>query len=176
MAIAEVRKGVRNGAGGTHAGSTSEALLDIDQACLEAIPAAVYLCSCDGQITRFNRRAVELWGRAPALGGGDWFCGAWRLYDLQGKPLPKDATPMGIARTAPDAWRWCRSSTAHHKIHKQIKLLMCFSEPGLPHGQRQGQLSVDFRIERAQYRSAQRPGMRVPEPPLAKSKLRRAPT
>lgn len=34
---------------------------------LEKLPAAAYTCDADGLITYFNPRAVELWGRAPAL-------------------------------------------------------------------------------------------------------------
>jgi PAS domain-containing protein len=62
-----------------------EALLAIDRSVLEAIPAAVYVCAADGVIVRFNRRATELWGRAPAIGDTDErFCGSLRLYDLGG--------------------------------------------------------------------------------------------
>jgi two-component system, LuxR family, sensor kinase FixL len=35
---------------------------------LEVMPAAAYTCDADGLITAFNRRAVELWGRAPQVG------------------------------------------------------------------------------------------------------------
>ena len=31
------------------------------------MPAAVYTCDAEGLITYFNQRAVELWGREPAL-------------------------------------------------------------------------------------------------------------
>jgi PAS domain-containing protein len=34
---------------------------------LEKLPAAAYTCDAEGLITFFNQRAVELWGRAPAL-------------------------------------------------------------------------------------------------------------
>jgi len=63
-----------------------EAVMDADQAVLDALPTAICICAADGTLQRFNRRAVELWGRTPALGGADErFCGAWRLYDLAGK-------------------------------------------------------------------------------------------
>ena len=62
-----------------------DALLGIDSAVLEAIPAAVYLCAADGVIVRFNRRATELWGRTPKVGDSDArFCGSFRLYELDG--------------------------------------------------------------------------------------------
>jgi len=34
---------------------------------LEVLPAAAYTCDAGGLITSFNRRAVELWGRAPKV-------------------------------------------------------------------------------------------------------------
>jgi PAS domain-containing protein len=66
-----------------------EAWLAVDAAFLEAIPAAIYLCSADGVIARFNRRAAAVWGRAPEIGRRDQrFCGALKRYDLAGTPLP----------------------------------------------------------------------------------------
>src|SRR5689334_16359324 len=34
-------------------------------------PGAVYSCDASGVIQQYNRRAVELWGRKPALGDTD---------------------------------------------------------------------------------------------------------
>jgi PAS domain S-box-containing protein len=62
------------------------AVMDADQAVLDALPTAICVCAADGVLQRFNRRAAELWGRTPAIGGSEErFCGAWRLYDLAGK-------------------------------------------------------------------------------------------
>lgn len=75
--------------------SSYEALLTIDQAVLDAVPAAIYVCSAEGILVRFNRRAGELWGRTPRPGDTDErFCGAFRLYDQEGKHLPHASTPM----------------------------------------------------------------------------------
>jgi PAS domain S-box-containing protein len=80
------------------ASSAYEALVALDPAVLEAIPAAVYICGADGVIVRFNRRAVELWGRAPEIGDThERFCGSLRLHDLKGRSLPHARTPMAIA-------------------------------------------------------------------------------
>jgi PAS domain S-box-containing protein len=67
---------------------------------LDLLPAAVYVCAPDGTILRFNRRAAELWGRAPLLSDPrDRFCGAYRLYRPDGDLLPHDECPMaGILR------------------------------------------------------------------------------
>ena len=34
---------------------------------LEVLPAAAYTCDAEGLITYFNKRALEVWGRAPTL-------------------------------------------------------------------------------------------------------------
>ena len=75
-----------------------EALVALDPEVLEAIPAAVYICAADGLIVRFNRRAAELWGRAPKIGDThERFCGSFRLHDLKGRSLPHARTPMTTA-------------------------------------------------------------------------------
>jgi PAS domain S-box-containing protein len=62
---------------------------------LDLLPAAIYACDTEGRILLFNRRAAELWGREPALNdSADLFCGAHRLYRLDGGPLPHDECPM----------------------------------------------------------------------------------
>lgn len=65
---------------------------------LELLPAAVYVCDKDGLIVRYNRKAEELWGRAPNLGDTcERYCGAHRLFRPNGDPLPHDETPMADA-------------------------------------------------------------------------------
>ncbi|HZD41595.1 MAG TPA: PAS domain S-box protein [Terriglobales bacterium] len=63
---------------------------------MELLPAAVYTCDApSGVITYYNRRAAELWGREPAIGDTDErFCGSFRLFRTNGKPLPHAETPM----------------------------------------------------------------------------------
>src|SRR6266550_5622162 len=63
---------------------------------LEALPVAVYITDADGRITFYNRAAAELWGVNPELGSSQW-CGSWRLYWPDGRPLPHDECPMAIA-------------------------------------------------------------------------------
>jgi PAS domain S-box-containing protein len=64
---------------------------------IENVPVAIYVCEAPTGIIRFfNRKAVELWGREPALGDTDArFCGSLRLHRLDGSPLPHSETPMG---------------------------------------------------------------------------------
>ncbi len=56
---------------------------------LENLPVGAYTCDAAGLITHYNPRAVELWGRAPKLNDpDDRFCGSFRLYSLDGHPIP----------------------------------------------------------------------------------------
>ena len=55
---------------------------------LEKLPAAAYTCDAQGLITYYNERAVELWGRAPALNDPvDRFCGSFKLFSPDGAPM-----------------------------------------------------------------------------------------
>lgn len=63
---------------------------------LDVLPAAIYVTDLEGRITYFNEAAVALWGYRPRLHGDQW-CGSWRLYRLDGSPLPHDQCPMAIA-------------------------------------------------------------------------------
>src|SRR6202165_4576126 len=63
---------------------------------LEALPVAVYTTDAEGRITFYNQAAAELWGHRPTLGSDQW-CGSWRLYWPDGRPLPHDECPMAVS-------------------------------------------------------------------------------
>src|SRR6266446_3641181 len=63
---------------------------------LEALPVAIYTTDADGRMTFYNQAAAELWGHHPELGSSQW-CGSWRLYWPDGRPLPHGECPMAIA-------------------------------------------------------------------------------
>ena len=63
---------------------------------LATLPFAVYTTDATGRITFYNEAAVALWGRRPVLGRDRW-CGSWRIYTLNGAPLPHDRCPMAVA-------------------------------------------------------------------------------
>lgn len=60
---------------------------------LAPLPIAVYVTDAAGRITFYNEAATELWGHRPALGDAQW-CGSWKLFHLDGRPMPHDACPM----------------------------------------------------------------------------------
>jgi PAS domain S-box-containing protein len=63
---------------------------------LEALPAAVYTIDAEGRITFFNEAAADLWGCRPELGKSEW-CGSWRLFWPDGRPMRHDECPMAVA-------------------------------------------------------------------------------
>jgi PAS domain S-box-containing protein len=62
---------------------------------LDALPVAVYTTDAAGRITYYNQAAVDLWGCRPEIGTAQW-CGSWRLYRPDGRPLPHDECPMAL--------------------------------------------------------------------------------
>lgn len=72
---------------------STDLLLGIDT--LNLLPVAVYTCDMSGVIKMFNEQAVKLWGRRPAVGDKDErFCGAYKLYNIDGTYLPHNETPV----------------------------------------------------------------------------------
>ena len=62
---------------------------------VQALPAAIYTTDANGRITFYNEAAAELWGCRPELGKSE-FCGSWKLYWPDGRPLPHDQCPMAM--------------------------------------------------------------------------------
>jgi PAS domain S-box-containing protein len=72
--------------------------LEILQNLLGKLPAGAYLCDSDGLITYFNDHAARIWGRAPELNNPvDRFCGSFKLYSSDGKPIVHDECWMALA-------------------------------------------------------------------------------
>jgi PAS domain S-box-containing protein len=85
--------------------SSFQELVTVSQAVLDAMPMAMYVCAADGAILRYNERAAALWGRTPRLGETDErYCGSFRLYHLDERPLAHADTPMAqVLRTGEPA-------------------------------------------------------------------------
>ena len=64
-------------------------------ALVENLPIGIYTCDRDGVLVQFNRRAAELWGRAPTTGEPRTrFCAAFRIVDCDGAAISPDQSPM----------------------------------------------------------------------------------
>jgi PAS domain S-box-containing protein len=75
-----------------------QAFTDLEQVALDAIPTGFCVCRADGALLRYNKRAVQLWGRTPRLGDtGESSEINFRRYNPQGVPLPFAATPVAMA-------------------------------------------------------------------------------
>lgn len=62
----------------------------------DSMPAAIYVTDREGMLTYFNQACVELAGRTPEVGSDQW-CVTWKLFTLDGQPLPHDRCPMADA-------------------------------------------------------------------------------
>jgi PAS domain S-box-containing protein len=65
------------------------------RAAVDALPAAIYTTDAQGRITYYNEAAAQMSGRRPELGTDSW-CVTWRLFNLDGTPLPHDECPMAV--------------------------------------------------------------------------------
>ncbi len=75
-----------------------DAFTVIEQSALDAIPIGFCVCKADTSLVRYNRRAVELWGRELPLGEPTaHFSGDLRRYRADGEPLHFDSTPVAQA-------------------------------------------------------------------------------
>jgi PAS domain-containing protein len=63
---------------------------------LDKIRIPLYTTDAEGLVTYWNQACVDFAGRAPQLGSDRW-CVTWRLFTLDGDPIPHDQCPMAIA-------------------------------------------------------------------------------
>lgn len=63
---------------------------------LDKIRVPIYTADAEGRITYWNQACVDFAGREPQLGTDRW-CVSWRLFTLDGDPLPHDKCPMAEA-------------------------------------------------------------------------------
>jgi two-component system CheB/CheR fusion protein len=60
---------------------------------VEDLPTALYMTDASGRITYFNKAAAQLWGREPVI-GEEWWCGSWKLFWPDGRPMAHEECPM----------------------------------------------------------------------------------
>lgn len=63
---------------------------------LDKMRVPIYTADAEGRITFWNQACVDFAGREPQLGEDRW-CVTWRLFTLDGDPLPHDQCPMAKA-------------------------------------------------------------------------------
>jgi len=65
------------------------------RALFDLVPVAVYTCDADGVIQEYNQRAAKLWGCEPGNNGrSPKFCGSYKIFHPDGRPMPHDKCPM----------------------------------------------------------------------------------
>lgn len=83
------------GVGGSSPGADNAADAAMERPVLDVLGVAAYATDAAGRLTYFNEAAVDLWGRRPAL-GEEW-CGSWRLFWPDGRPMAHADCPMAIS-------------------------------------------------------------------------------
>ena len=63
---------------------------------LDRFRVPIYVTDADGLITYWNQACVIFAGREPQLGQDRW-CITWRLFTIDGDPLPHEDCPMAVA-------------------------------------------------------------------------------
>ena len=63
---------------------------------LDKIRIPIYTTDAQGLVTYWNQACVDFAGREPQLGSDRW-CVTWRLFTLDGDPLPHEQCPMAVA-------------------------------------------------------------------------------
>lgn len=95
---------------GTHRGSKQTAQVNelfdlLPIAIFDLLPVAICVCEQRGLIIYYNDEAAQVWGRAPKLmDPTNRFCGSYRMYQLDGRPLLHSECPMAeVLRTGTSA-------------------------------------------------------------------------
>src|SRR5690242_18384652 len=91
---------LKRGAGDGHVGQVAlalEQMLAASDLILELLPVALCIYDLDGHIIRYNRRAVEIWGREPVAGmTRAQFTAAAKFFWPDGRPLRRNETPLAL--------------------------------------------------------------------------------
>jgi PAS domain S-box-containing protein len=68
---------------------------------VDTLPVGIYTCDLSGRLVQYNQHAASLWGRSPNVSDREYrFCGAAKTYELDGRDLLPEDTPMAkVLRT-----------------------------------------------------------------------------
>ena len=67
-----------------------------DQNTIDDIPVGIYVMEKDGTVIMCNRTAIGAWGRTPALGASEKYCGAHVLRYPSGEVMPHEHAPPSV--------------------------------------------------------------------------------
>jgi len=67
-----------------------------DQSAIDQIPVGIYVLETDGTVIQCNRTAIAAWGRTPALGASEKYCGAHILRYPSGEIMPHEHAPPSV--------------------------------------------------------------------------------
>lgn len=93
---------------------------------MEASPIAFYTTDVEGRLSFYNKAAEELWGRTPELGSDLW-CGSWKVFFPDGRPMAVEEFPIVQTlktKTAQDGRR-----ISIERPDETIKNLLVFPQP-----------------------------------------------
>jgi PAS domain S-box-containing protein len=78
------------------------AILHAAEGLLDVLPVATFVCDADGSILHYNRRALEIWGRAPAPGEThESFTAKVKYFQLDGTPAQSSLLATVLATGVP---------------------------------------------------------------------------
>lgn len=89
-------------------------------------PVAIYTCDKEGYLTFFNQAAAELWGRKPEIGKDLW-CGSWKIFYPDGRPMLLDECPM--ARTLKEGRLFEGATIVIERPDHSFRTLLVFPRP-----------------------------------------------
>ncbi len=67
-----------------------------DQSAIDDIPVGIYVIEKDGTLVKCNSTAIAAWGRTPALGASEKYCGAHVLRYPSGEVMPHASAPPSV--------------------------------------------------------------------------------
>ncbi len=67
-----------------------------DQVAIDNIAVGIYVIEKDGTLVSCNRTAIAAWGRTPALGASEKYCGAHILRYPSGDVMPHASAPPSV--------------------------------------------------------------------------------